>query len=145
MKKRIYTSILTLGLFIALTVMPANAQFENAITVSIPFEFAVGEKTMPAGEYTIKSLVNGSLQSRLLIRSKDGRNAAAFPTWTVEAKSIQKEARLTFNRYGDQYFLTQVWAPDTNIGRELPKSGIEARIANNAANKDRISIAASKR
>ena len=145
MKKQIYISLMTFGLFTALVVAPVYAQFQNPITVSVPFAFVVGEKQMPAGEYTIKSLINGSLHSKMLIRSKDGRNAVIVSTMLAEANTIQKEAKLTFNRYGDQHFLSQVWTPDTNLGRALPKSDVEARIAGNGAHKDTVSVSASKR
>jgi hypothetical protein len=145
MKKQIYISLMTLGLFAALVVLPAYAQFQNSITVSIPFAFVAGEKQMPAGEYTIKSLINGSLHAKTLIRSKDGRNVVIVGTILVEAKSVQEEAKVTFNRYGDQHFLSQVWTPETNFGRELPKSDVEAKVASSGAHKDKVSVAASKR
>jgi len=128
-----------------LVVCPVYAQFQDTITVNIPFSFVAGEKQMPAGEYTFKSLVNGSLHSKVLIRSKDGRNVAIIGTILVESKAAHKDAALTFNLYGDQHFLSQVWSHDSSFGREIPKSEIEARVAGKGARKDTVSVAAVKR
>jgi hypothetical protein len=144
MKKKIYISLMTLGLFVALAVIPVQAQFQNSITVSIPFAFVVGEETMPAGDYTLKPASNNGLYSKLLIRSRDGHTAMIISTGVVQAKEYQKEARLTFNRYGNQYFLSQVWTPETNYGRQLSKPGIEASIAKSGAQKNTVSIAVPK-
>lgn len=145
MKKQIYISLITLTLFAAMAIAPVYAQFQEPITVNIPFSFVVGDKQMPAGEYTFKSLVNGSLHSKMLIRSKDGRNVAIVGTILVESKAAHKDAGLTFNRYGDQHFLSQVWSYDSSFGRELPKSDIEAKVLGGGAQKETASVAAIKR
>src|SRR6185295_1210296 len=50
--------------------------------VHAPFEFTVANKTMPAGNYTIRSLS----PSRLLIRSEDGHEAVIASVFAVQAK-----------------------------------------------------------
>ena len=145
MKKQIYSSLITLGLFAAMAVAPVYAQFQDPIRVNIPFAFVAGGKQMPAGEYRLTSLVNGSLHSRILIRSKDGQTAVIIGTILVEAKEANKGANLTFNRYGDQYFLSQVWSEDSRFGRQIPKSDVEVRVAASGANGSKVSVAAVKR
>ena len=34
-----------------------------------------------------------------------------------------------FNRYGDQYFLSKIWPPSSDSGRELTKSRLEREVA----------------
>ena len=34
-----------------------------------------------------------------------------------------------FHRYGDQYFLAQIWTAGNDMGNELPKSGRETEVA----------------
>ncbi len=49
---------------------------------------------------------------------------------TVPAKSIEENSpKLLFNRYGDQYFLTQVWGGGGIDGRELRKFATERELA----------------
>jgi hypothetical protein len=145
MKKRIHISLITLGLFVALAVVPVHAQFQDSVRVSIPFAFIVGEKTMPAGDYTLEPANNNGLYTRLLIRSRDGHTAMIISTGVVQAKEFQEEAKLTFNHYGDQYFLSQVWTPGTVYGRQLKMPDIEASIAKSGAQKDTVSVAAPRR
>jgi len=38
-----------------------------------------------------------------------------------------------FHRYGDQYFLFQVWAPGATIGRQFTKSRAERQLLQNVA------------
>ena len=39
---------------------------------------------------------------------------------------------LVFNKYGDEYFLSQVWKPGINTGSELRKVRRELEVASNA-------------
>jgi len=144
MKKQIYISLITLSLFVALSVAPVCAQFQAPMTVNIPFAFVVGDKTMPAGEYTFKPANDAGLYSRLLIRSKDGKTVAIISTGVIKAKAVQEEATVAFNRYGDQYFLYQIWTPGTDYVRQLRKSDIELKIAGSGARKDTVSVAAKR-
>ena len=69
---------------------------------------------MPAGEYAVSS-------ETLIVRiqSKDRKqNVAVLPVSTRIAPLSRTEVKLKFRRYGDQYYLAQVWLPD-GVGREL--------------------------
>jgi hypothetical protein len=82
----------------------------------VPFEFNVGDKVLPAGEYK----VTGETQI-IRIQSKDGnQNATVLPLRTVGTARTNYEAKLTFKGYNDQYYLSQVWLAD-GIGRELKR------------------------
>ena len=40
-----------------------------------------------------------------------------------------KKTKLVFHRYGDQYFLAQIWTEGNNRGSELPKTEREPEVA----------------
>lgn len=122
---RIFTMLTLTLMMITAT---ALAQAPEKITVHTPFEFTVANKTMPAGNYIIRSLS----PSRLLIRSEDGREAVIASVFAVQAKKTPTESQLIFARYGDQYFLYQVFVPGTDTGRQLPRSHVEVQIAKTA-------------
>ena len=85
-------------------------------TFVVPFDFNVGNKVLPAGEYKI----TGETQI-VRIQSKDGKqNATVLPARTVGGARIATNTKLTFKRYNDQYYLSQVWLAD-GVGRELKK------------------------
>src|SRR5690348_3864225 len=123
---RLFTMLTLTFVILAAMVM---AQAPEKITVDVPFEFTVANKTLPAGNYTIKSLTS----NRLLIRSADGHETVIASVHAVQAKKTQTEAHWNFLRYGDQHFLSQVYEPGNNTGRELSPSKIEVRIAKTAA------------
>src|SRR5258708_32078837 len=112
-------SILVLGAAAA-----AFAQTPNIVKADVPFEFTVAATTMPAGHYVIYA---GA--AALSLHAVDiGKNAMVQG---IGARSLdsQKESRLVFHRYGDQYFLYQVWTAGLNAGREVPPSKRERSLA----------------
>ena len=86
----------------------AHAQTANAqiAIAKIPFAFNVGNKTLPAGKYTVTVVNPASDRKILQIRSINGRASAMIQTNSVNGKTSD-EAKLVFQRYGDQYFFAQ--------------------------------------
>jgi hypothetical protein len=119
---RLFTMLTVIFMMIATTAM---AQAPEKITFHALFDFTVANKTLPAGNYTIRPLS----PSRLLIRSEDGHEAVIAATYAVQAKKTPTETQLIFARYGDQYFLYQMFVPGIDTGRELPRSHVEVQIA----------------
>jgi hypothetical protein len=131
MKKQNLRIFLMLGLFAILAVSSAHAQTSNVQTASIPFSFTVADKTFPAGEYSVIRLNPAMDKAVLAVRSKDGRMNKVVLAMDIQVDKTQEKAKLVFNRYGDQYFLAQVWPPADNTGFELPQSRSERFLARN--------------
>lgn len=123
MKKDILKGFTIFTLMVALailtSVVSANAQSQSRVAADIPFEFVVGDQTMAAGEYTIKSVTTEG--NALAILGKDNRESVILLVEPIEPMNKRKSARLVFHRYGQNYFLAQVWTGD-NVGRKLAKS-----------------------
>ena len=106
------------------TAVVSNAQSRaGKIKADIPFDFVVGDKTLAAGEYLIGQITSGS-NAGILVRSSDGSQRAIRLTNAVSAAAPQKNV-LTFHRYGNTYFLAQVWTSGSVSGREVLKSKVE--------------------
>jgi len=88
--------------------------------VTIPFNFYVAGKTLPAGQYHVGRSTEDS--EGLVLRGTDGRTGVFVLTRGIQTAEVQQESRLVFRRYGDQYFLGEVWISARSKGRELPKS-----------------------
>lgn len=126
-----------LSLLIAVTLTTATvarAQAARSVVVSIPFEFTVGQKTLPAGDYIVRRVARNS-DTSLLVQSADGRRSAMVTTHSVEARATQRKAKLDFHKYGDQFFLARVWTPGNNQGRQLNKSNAERTLERELMNK----------
>jgi hypothetical protein len=53
-------------------------------------------------------------------------------TSRVEAPGRQEIGKLVFHRYGDRYFLSQVWGTDQSTGSQLQKTAQERELARNS-------------
>lgn len=128
MKKQ--SVVVTLSLFVMSLIVPAFAQMSLLTTVSIPFDFTVGEKVLPAGRYIVERTAAGNV---LALSNPKQKLSESVVTSLVEAREASTTSRLEFRRYGDRYFLARVWSEGNSAGRELSPSRQEREIAKGAA------------
>jgi len=123
--KKAYTTIALFGLLVTLAVA-ANAQTagRSELRASVPFEFSVGQTSLPACEYTIALVNPASDQVILRISARDGSRNAMVHMFSVKGKSATN-SMLVFHRYGDRYFLAQAWVDGETEGLSAPKSNAE--------------------
>ena len=122
-----------MALALVTAVASANGQSRTA-KANVPFGFIVGDQNLPAGAYTVASVTAAGDALRIL--SDDSKNSALRVTSALGGKSDQ--AKLVFHRYGQRYFLAEVWTTEAD-GRQLMKSRQERAIQ-----KELSSIALSK-
>jgi len=121
--------VLIVTIALATAVVSANAQSNaNKVVADVPFEFSVGYKALPAGTYSVQSIVSAG--DGLLIQSTDGKISALRLSEATRRIKEKPQARLVFHRYGERYFLAEVWNGVDNAGRQLTKSQEERAIAN---------------
>src|SRR5258705_8382729 len=110
MKKQALSTFTMLSLVLMLTAVTVCAQSERSGVLNIPFNFIVGGKTLPAGEYTVEPNKRDS-HNVWLVQSREGKASALFATMPVRANQTLEETKLVFHKYGDEYFLSQIWTP----------------------------------
>lgn len=147
MKKQMLRGLAMLMLVVALaTATSANsptAPSARHIQAEIPFEFSIGYKTMAAGEYRIQIVT--SANDAVLIQRVDGKSSALrlSEATSGNAKKNKSQVRLVFHRYGERYFLAEVWN-GSDTGRALLKSqeekAIERELASNASSSDSAKV-----
>jgi len=122
MKKQLF-ALLGLGLLFA----TASAYAQTAaLKANIPFNFIVTGKSLPAGEYAIRSL---STSERVLVIRGSDKSANMVMANPCESARPSDKTKLVFHRYGDRYFLSQIWTAGNSSGAELPQSPREAEVA----------------
>jgi hypothetical protein len=128
------TRALVIAALMALAVMVSArvAQAQESMVVNIPFDFTAGNSTLPAGEYTVK--MSGAQHTLILIDRKDATASVFVSSNAASSAEPQSESKLIFNRYGDRYFLSQVWNAEYSTGRQLLKSAREKEMAQVAKN-----------
>ena len=127
MKKQLFA---LLGLGLLLAIGSAHAQTVNA-KANVPFNFVVTGGTLPSGEYTLRS-VEGI--DHAIAISSEGQKSSIFlatPCLSLKAMQAPEQGKLVFTRYGDQYFLSEIWMEGSTVGHKLPKSRREVEIAKN--------------
>jgi hypothetical protein len=125
MKKR---ALVTATLFVFSIIVAAQAaQAQEPMLANIPFAFVAGNVTLPAGEYRVEKLDGNS--AVLLIHCSDPTASVMVMTHAAEAKKLQTQSILVFNRYDNRYFLSQVWKAGSIRGRQLSKSPREKELA----------------
>ena len=115
MKHHIFKLTAIFATFLGLAVAGVQAQAPSKVEVNIPFEFSAGTKTLQPGVYSIERLSGNYLK----LRSVDGKSAVILNA-PLNLTSLDDKAgeRLVFNKYGDQYYLSQIWLT-VDTGRQL--------------------------
>jgi hypothetical protein len=104
----------------------------SPVRANVPFDFTVAGKTVPAGTYTVGELGQGHSPELLLLQSKDGLHMIIESNAAENGNGANK-TKLVFNRYKDQYFLSEIWVQRATSGRHIPKTGREKELARQMA------------
>ncbi len=125
--------------------LSAQAQsLQYKLTVDIPFDFQVANQKLPAGKYSVGRAQEMSGDTVLQIRSIDGHattNRFSIPIVTFNAKN---RGELVFHRYGDQYFLSEVWPAGGGTGRAFLKTRTERDLERSARENGVAAVKATK-
>jgi hypothetical protein len=119
---------LFIALVFALTIHPGKVQAQviGNLEVNIPFQFHAGNAKLPAGKYIIHVLDDSDL-SVMEIMSADGTTSALFNIEATQADSTPAKTEVTFNKYGDRYFLAKVFDEGSPDGSQVVKSAYEKK------------------
>ncbi len=113
--KRVTMLMVLLTIALVTAVATANGQSQHRVNASVPFEFIVGEKTLAAANYRIETV-----GVALAIQNADAKDSVIRLANMIAPKE-RKSARLVFHRYGNTYFLSEVWEGG-ETGRRLVES-----------------------
>ena len=117
MKSKLFGALVIMALALAIN---ANAQIKAQ--ADIPFSFVVGEKALPAATYQVKDVA----MNVIMIQGLDNKEAAMIQFNAAERRDAHTP-KLVFHKYGDRYFLYQVWYGEQR-GMELRRSKYEKEL-----------------
>jgi hypothetical protein len=104
--KRVMLLAVGVSCLLAGMAVPARAQFRQTMTLrsKVPFAFVSGDRTIQGGEYSIE------IKQRL-VRFIDANGHLAQMIFSNPPQDSRREEkpRLVFHKYGDAYFLWQIW------------------------------------
>ncbi len=125
MKKILFSLVVVCCLGFSSAIAASSSLFSFRIKADIPFDFQVGKKKMPKGDYIIESV--GS-SGTILIRKEKGGKAVNVLT-VIDKHTDKHKSRLMFRRYGDQYFLARIWDGSSETVLKIEKSSAEKKVA----------------
>lgn len=137
MKTRLTVLLAALGLLAAVAV-PAYGETVRLMG-TIPFDFMVGNETLPAGDYTLAA--TSALPGGWVISGPAHRAGLFLVTIAGEKKKTGVSPRLLFSCYGDRYFLAQIWTGASDHVRQVRISRTERAIAKASAARGAATIA----
>jgi hypothetical protein len=120
---------------LAVLVMATAAHAQQRVTATVPFNFVVGDRTYPAGDYSISNN-SGVLQ----ITNAD--KSEMILSQACESNKPSANTKLVFDSMGGNYFLRQIWVAGEKRGRELSRSHAEAQLAENHVKSESVIVAA---
>ena len=132
MKRQVVQALIKFGLLAVMAMFTGVGSTQaqslaDTIKANIPFDFTVADRQLPAGQYWFGRAQPSAGDLVLAISNSDSRTNAM--TTSVQTLDPQYATRLIFHRYGDQYFLYQVWPAGSLTGRALPRSNREREVA----------------
>lgn len=135
-------TLLPLLAMILLAAGSLSAQISGAVKATIPFDFTAGNISLPAGAYQI---ANSEHPGTLLLRGEGSSSGMFIGANAAQSSAVAQSTKLVFHRYGDRYFLCEVWVEGDNRGSELPITKLEKELRASNARPSSVAILASRR
>jgi hypothetical protein len=129
LKKQLLSIAVTFTMIIPMSII-GFAGLSNRVNANIPFDFTVGGQEFKAGRYFVDPIFSHNPDCGLILRSADRRMAANFLVNNISERGAAR-ARMVFRRYGNQYFLAQIFDGQSEQGAEFIKSKAEREAAKN--------------
>jgi hypothetical protein len=110
---------------LAVTALTAHmgASAQSKLQATIPFDFTVGENRLPAGTYVIDYI-----QPQTILLRCPQKHKSVFVVLTSTDEVLQSPHKVIFNKYGDQYFLSEVHGGYGQTGWNIGVSKLEKRV-----------------
>ena len=126
-------------LFTAASVFGQMTSSQQLMKVNIPFAFGVQDQSLPAGQYLV---VTVTPERSIRIVSSDGKHSAIVNTLPNYAKEPSSNSRLVFHRYGNEYFLAEVWTAGQDVARNPLSSKKAMESASNGERPETFTVVA---
>ena len=125
---------------LALVVTTVASAQTIKVKVNVPFNFVVNRATLPAGEYLVQSVDD---EGKVLAIRDLNTNTTRLVTFnSCTSPKSASQTKLIFHRYGERYFLNQIWVEGNNSGHELSPSPREEEVAKDFSVREVVLMAA---
>lgn len=125
---KLFAIAFVLGLVTIFGAGSANAQTRSSFETS--FDFHIGKDKLSAGKYELQRMDSG----KYLLRSVETKKSRIVYFELSERNTDAAEPqRISFNRYGETYFLRSVFEEEKADGAQIVESSYERQIRRKSA------------
>jgi len=127
---------------------PAHAQVvrSSSFTTNVPFEFTVGNRTLPAGTYTFETVLGTPTENDqvgiLVVRSLDREHYVALVTDVAQTIETSEKASAIFRRHAGRVFLSEVREKGKLVGLQLRPTATATETADDSEDQETITLVA---
>ena len=125
MKKYVWLPLILMAVF-GLAATPTKAQSSSGVRADVPFDFIVGDTTLSAGRISVGGASGSEARSLSITNYAKGQSTFRLAQ-SLMGPDTTEQGKLVFHKYGNQYFLAEVWVPGFKV-LELAKSKSERAI-----------------
>ena len=117
--KRQFLILIEIAVFATALTTNDSGQTRKTLRANVKFNFQIGDRIYPAGEYRIESI---STDNVLLITSIGDANKKQMILAGYSNGSKGQARKLVFQKYGESYFLTQIFFDSGEWGYSIRPS-----------------------
>jgi hypothetical protein len=115
---------LQLAICLLFTLAVTLAQAQSRITVNVPFDFLISDRTFPAGQYSVSSS-----RDQLTVQDSTGKSIFVAMANPVSGRRVGETGQIVFHCYDDRCFLSEFWTPTRDNGNQLLPCRYEQELA----------------
>ena len=116
------------------------------IVAQVPFDFVVGDKTIPAGKCVVTTVDSSwGAQPLLMIGNSDAKTNLFASASSDERKPAGKAYNLIFDKEGNRYFLRGITVAGSRVIYRLPETRMEAELRAQNVPSTEVNLVASLR
>lgn len=131
MKKQ-FLVLIAIAAFTTLLAANAFGQTGKTATANVTFDFQIGDHLYPAGNYRIESFSSWS-DNILRIRNLGGTSKNQLIMSNLSNAGTRQMPRLVFHKYGETYFLREIFLNTGKWGYSIPPSSRQRENEKNLA------------
>ncbi|MBV9215537.1 MAG: hypothetical protein JO053_05120 [Acidobacteria bacterium] len=129
MKKNIVTTIVIATFVALISVIAVSAQVSSRLSVNVPFDFYANGRVFAAGSYTLESISPHNSTATLKLSGEKNAEIAILMLQRDADTKVFGDAVVSFNRYGDAYYLAGVSNPNERFAAHAIQSRSEKNLA----------------
>ena len=119
--KRQFLILIAIAAFATALTTNASGQTGKTVRANVKFDFQIGDRIYPAGEYRIES-ISFQNDNILQIRSVGDVNKNQIILANYSNAGKRQTPKLVFQQYGESYFLTEIFLDSGRWGYSIPPS-----------------------